>query len=96
MEFSGEQGNFEKRLVTPDKFTEFTGRIKTNRDNEIKIYGVDNLMYIDGIKDVEPSTILISDCEKLVELDCSGSPNLRSLQLANNRLLQKLVCKDCQ
>lgn len=96
VEFSGEQGNFEKRLVTPDGFTEFTGRIKTNRDNEIKIYGVDNLMYIDGIKDVEPSTILISDCEKLVELDCSGSPNLRSLQLANNRLLQKLVCKDCQ
>lgn len=94
--FSGEQGNTEKRLVTSEGFTEFTGEIKTDRDNEIKIYGVDNLMYIDGIKDVEPSILLLSECEKLIELDCSGSPNMRSLQLAKNRLLQKLVCKDCQ
>ena len=93
--FSGASGNEEKRLVTPDGFTEFTGHIATTRDNEIKIYGADNLMYIDGIKDLQPSVLLLSECEKLVELDCSNSQFMRSLQLANNRLLQKLVCKNC-
>ena len=95
MIFSGASGNEEKRLVTADGFTEFTGHIATTRDNEIKIYGADNLMYIDGIKDLQPSVLLLSECEKLVELDCSGSQYMRSLQLANNRLLQKLVCKNC-
>lgn len=94
--FSGATGNQEKRLVNAEGFTEFTGHIATTRDNEIKIYGADNLMYIDGIKDLQPSVLLLSECEKLVELDCSGSPNMRSLQLANNRLLQKLVCKNCK
>lgn len=93
--FSGSTGNEEKRLVTADGFTEFTGYIATERDNEIKIYGADNLMYIDGIRDLQPSVLLLSECEKLVELDCSGSQFMRSLQLANNKLLQKLVCKNC-
>jgi hypothetical protein len=93
--FSGATGNVEKRLVTADGFTEFTGYVATTRDNEINIYGADNLMYIDGIRDLQPSVLLLTQCEKLVELDCSGSQHMRSLQLANNRLLQKLVCKNC-
>ena len=93
--YSGSSGNMEKRLVTADGFTEFTGLIATTRDNEVKILGADNLMYIDGVKEVQPSALLLAECEKLIELDCSGSSYLVDLKLANNKLIQKLVCKNC-
>ena len=94
--FSGASGNYQKLLCDKTGFTEFVGNIATDRDNEIKIFCAGQLMYIDGIKDVYPSVLLLSEASKLVEVDCSGSKNMRSLQLANNKLLQKIVCKNCQ
>lgn len=94
--FSGAQGNIQTLKCTKDSWTTFTGFISTERDNEINISNAGQIMYLDGIKDLYPSVLLLGEATKLVELDCSNSPYMRTLELSTNYLLQKVNCSNCE
>ena len=94
--FSGAQGNTQTLKCEKDSWTTFTGFISTERDNEINISNAGQIMYLDGIKDLYPSVLLLGEATKLVELDCSNSPYMRTLELSTNYLLQKVDCSGCE
>lgn len=93
--FSDASGNKFRKYVDRDKWTEFTGTISSETDNNIYISGAKNLMNIDGLKQLNVASALIEEAERLIELDVSGSNYLRGVFLGKNRFLQKLKLNDC-
>ncbi|MGL5719140.1 CotH kinase family protein [Cetobacterium sp.] len=93
--FSDAVGNQFKKYVSRNEWTDFTGTISSDTDNNIHITGAKNLMYVDGISQLNVSSLLIGEAERLVELDVSGSIFLEGVYLGNNRMLQKLKLNNC-
>ena len=93
--FSDDNEDKIKKLVNKDSWTEFSCDLKNGKDNNISITGAPDLMYIDGIEDLFVSSLLLSDAERIVEVNCHGSKNLHQLLLGNNYLLQKVDCGNC-
>ncbi|MGL5716505.1 MAG: CotH kinase family protein [Cetobacterium sp.] len=93
--FSDAAGNKFEKYVSRNEWTEFTGVISSDTDNNIHITGAKNLMYVDGISDLNVSSLLIGEAERIVELDVSGSEFLEGVYLGNNKMLQKLKLNDC-
>ena len=83
------------KYVNKNDWTEFRGRPSSSVDNNISITGAPSIMYIDGIKAVQPSTLLFANAENIVEIDCSGSPHLKKVDLKSNKLLQRANFGDC-
>lgn len=92
---SNDEGSHITKYVGKDAWTEFKGRPSSSVDNNISITGAPNIMYIDGIKAIQPSTLLFANAEKIVEIDCSGSPHLKKVDLKKNYLLQKANFSEC-
>lgn len=84
-----------KKYVGKNNYTEFTMYVDNGTDNNIEIYGCDNIMYLDGIKNLDVRSINIANARKLVELDISNSGRIEEISLGNNRYLQKVLCNDC-
>ncbi|WP_304576572.1 BspA family leucine-rich repeat surface protein [Romboutsia ilealis] len=95
IKFSDAASNQVKKLVSKDKWYEFTGTINNGTDNNIYIYGAPGLMYLDGLKDLQISNLAIGNATKIVEIDCRGSRHLNQLQLGANKLLQKVDVSGC-
>lgn len=53
-------------------YAAFTYNLQNATDNNIEIDGSSNVMYIDGLKALNPGSINIAQAGKLVELDISG------------------------
>lgn len=84
-----------KLYVGKNNFTEFTMYVDNGTDNNIEIYGTDNIMYLDGIKNLDVRSINIANATKLVELDISHSSRIEEISLGNNKYLQRVLCNDC-
>lgn len=93
--FSDAVGNQFRKYVSRNEWTEFTGMISSDTDNNVHITGAKNLMYVDGINQLNVSSILIGEAERLVELDISGSEFVEGVYLGNNTMLQKLKLNNC-
>lgn len=94
--FSDQATGKIKRYCDKDKWYEFKGIIENEKDNNITIYGANNIMYIDGIEQLNCSALHVSNAENLVEINIPGSKNIQILELGSNDMLQKLNCKNCE
>ncbi|AEO93612.1 gp353 [Bacillus phage G] len=93
--FSDAANTKVKLYVEKAGYTDFSMFVNNGTDNNIEIYGCDNIMYIDGIKKLDVRSINIANAYKLVELDISNSNRIEEISLGNNRYLQKVLCNDC-
>ena len=84
-----------RKLVSNDKFTEFTGRVNTDRDQEIIVTNAKHIMEIQGLEKINVSFVKVSTAEKLTSLNVSNSKRLTSLEIGNNRMLQTLQATNC-
>lgn len=84
-----------KKYCDKDKWYEFKGIIENEKDNNITIRGANNIMYIDGLEQLNCSALHATNAENLVEISIAGSENIQILELGNNTMLQKLNCKNC-
>ena len=91
----GDDGTQVRKLVSSDGYTEFTGRVTTNTDQEIIITNAEHLMEIDGIHRINTSFVNIGNATKLTKINCANSTKLKSLQLSNNKMLQKVDVSNC-
>lgn len=91
----GDDGTQVRKLVSSDDYTEFTGRVNTNTDQEIIITNAEYLMEIDGIQRINTSFVNVGNATKLTQINCANSTKLKSLQLSNNKLLQKVDVSNC-
>lgn len=94
--FSDSATDKVKKYVDKDLWYEFDADLKNGRDNNISIYGADNIMYIDGIQDLNASFINVGQARKLVELDCSNSSYIQQISLGDNAYLQSVKCPNCK
>jgi hypothetical protein len=84
-----------KLYVNKDSWTTFSMYVDNGTDNNIEIYGVDNVMYLDGLKDLDVRSLNIANARKLIELDISGSTRIEEISLGRNDYLQKVLVKNC-
>ena len=84
-----------KQYCDKDKWYEFKGIVENEKDNNIQIRGAGNIMYIDGLEQLNCSALHVSNAENLVEINIPNSKNIQILELGSNTMLQKLNCKNC-
>lgn len=93
--FSDSSSAKMKKYVDKDRWYDFTYNIGNGRDNNIFIAGASNIMYVNGIENLNASFINIGQANKLVSLDCSGSTYIQQIALADNPFLQSVKCNKC-
>ncbi len=84
-----------KLYVGKDKFTTFTMTVTNGTDNNIEIYGANNIMYLDGLKSLDVRQLSLANAAKLVELDVSYSNRIEEIELGSNTYLNRLYCNNC-
>lgn len=84
-----------KLFVGKDQFTTFTMDVSNGTDNNIEIYGANNIMYLDGLKSLDVRQLSLASAEKLVELDISYSNRIEEIELGKNTYLNKLYVNNC-
>lgn len=86
----------ERIYVSRDRDYNFDVTITNDTENDFTIYGADNLMYLQGMEQLFVSHINIAGAEKLTEINCSESPNIKGIAIGNdNKYLQKVIANDC-
>ena len=93
--FSDSSTGTVRKWCDKDKWYEFTNNITNAVDNNITIRGITNVMYLQGLENLNVSSLLMSNAKGLCEIDIHGSKRIQRLELGNNVMLQKLNCKDC-
>ena len=93
--FSDSATGTVKKWCDKDKWYTFTNNITNAVDNNITVRGVTNVMYLQGLEDLNVSSLLVSNAQRLCEIDIHGSKRIQRLELGNNVMLQKLNCKNC-
>ena len=93
--FSDSATGTVKKWCDKDKWYEFKNTITNAVDNNITVRGVTNVMYLQGLEDLNVSSLLVSNAQRLCEIDIHGSKRIQRLELGNNVMLQKLNCKNC-
>lgn len=77
-------------------WTIFNVNISNVENNNTTIYGADNIMEIEGIKEMDISFIDIQNARKLIKLDVQGNTRLSSIIMNNNKYLRQLNLKGCK
>lgn len=77
-------------------WTVFKVDISNVENNNTTIFGVDNIMEIEGIKEMDISFIDIQNARKLIKLDVEGNTRLSSIIMNNNKYLRHLNLKGCK
>lgn len=87
----------ERVYVNRDRDYEFNVEITNDTENDFTIYGADNLMYLKGMDQLFISHMNIAGAEKLVEVDCNNSPNIKGISIgSHNKYLQRVIAHDCK
>jgi hypothetical protein len=84
-----------KKYVSKEYYVDFEMLVNNGTDNNIEIYGCDNIMYIDGINGLDVRQLNIANATKLTELDISYNTRIEEIELGNNTYLTKLICNNC-
>ena len=93
--FSDSATGTVKKWCDKDKWYTFTNTISNAVDNNITIRGITNVMYIEGLEDLNVSSMIMKYAKKLCKIDIHGSKRIQRLELGSNEMLQTLNCKDC-
>ena len=95
IKFSDSATGIVKKWCDKDKWYTFTNTITNAVDNNITIYGITNVMYIEGFENLNISSMQMKYAKKLCKIDIHGSKRIQRLELESNEMLQTLNCKDC-
>ena len=95
IKFSDSATGIVKKWCDKDKWYTFTNTITNAVDNNITIYGITNVMYIEGFENLNISSMQMKYAKKLCKIDVHGSKRIQRLELESNEMLQTLNCKDC-
>ena len=87
-------GELQTKRVGRNKTVTFSSSIPTETDQEVLIYAADQLKTIDGISNLTPSALMMSNATRLTKLECK-SEKLLSVSVENNKLLQVINLKGC-
>ena len=93
--FSDSATGTVKKWCDKDKWYTFTNTITNAVDNNITIRGITNVMYIEGLENLNVSSMIMGQAKKLCKIDIHGSKRIQRLELGNNEMLQELNCKNC-
>jgi hypothetical protein len=93
--FSDSATGTVKKWCDKDKWYTFTNTISNAVDNNITIRGITNVMYIEGLEDLNVSSMIMKYAKKLCKIDIHGSKRIQRLELGSNEMLQTLNCKNC-
>lgn len=93
--FSDSATGSVKRWCDKDQWYDFTNEITNAVDNNITIRGITNVMYIDGLENLNVSSMIMGNARRLCEININGSKRIQRLELGNNTMLQTLNCKSC-
>lgn len=86
---------FVKLRCDRNGWTEFKVNISNIENNNTTIYGADNIMDIEGIKNLNISFLDIQNAKKLSKLDLEGNNRLTSIIMNNNKFLRTINLKNC-
>lgn len=87
----------ERIYVSRDRDYDFNVTITNDTENDFTIYGADNLMYLKGMDQLFVSHINIAGATKLIEIDCSDSPNIKGIAIgSDNKYLQRVMASNCR
>lgn len=76
-------------------WTTFKTNISNIENNNTTIFGADNIMEIEGLKELNISFLDIQNARKLTKLDVAGNKRLTSIVMNNNRYLRTLDIQGC-
>lgn len=93
--FSDSATGTVRKWCDKDKWYTFTNTISNDVDNNITIYGITNVMYIEGLENLNVSSMQMKYAKKLCKIDIHGSKRIQRLELESNEMLQTLNCKGC-
>lgn len=88
----------EDQVLTcgPEEYTVFPCPEMTNdRNNNIRFYGVNNIMEIDGLEKLNLSQLLIGRMTRLTSVKLPGSELLKEIDVKGCEYLQELDLSDC-
>lgn len=85
-------------VLTTDKNKEtvFKCNVTNGKDNELKIKGANNLMYIEGLDKLNISELKIGGAERLTNVEIPNSNLLTELELGENKYLRVLDVSNCR
>lgn len=87
----------ERVYVSRDRDYDFNVEITNDTENDFTIYGADNLMYLKGMDQLFVSHINVAGATKLIEIDCSNSPNIKGIAIgSDNKYLQRIMAYNCK
>jgi hypothetical protein len=93
--FSDATNDIMRKYCDKDEWTEFSMYVDNGTDNNMTVYGCSNVMYLDGLKDLDVRSLNLGNARKLVELDISNSTRIQSISLGQNEYLQKVLVNGC-
>lgn len=83
------------KMCNNKEWTEFSYYFDGVYQRDISISGARYIIGLEGVANKETLMLDVSLAEKLIEIDCSGNPNLTSIDLSNCVRLKKLNAHDC-
>lgn len=83
------------KLCNNKEWTEFSYYFDGVYQRDISITGAKYIMGLEGIDNCELLMLDVRYCEKLIEINAKGNPNLTSLNLSNCIRLQRLDVSGC-
>lgn len=78
-----------------DSFAQWGGVCQNDKDNNIAIMGVENILDIQGLEDMNVSHLLYSNMKRITTIQMQRAP-IREITLGQNIMLQKIDLKDCK
>ena len=90
---AGGSGIQTKRVGKGEK-VRFEYNMPTETDQEILVYAGHYIKSLGNISNLQPSTLLIANADRLTEIECH-SPNLINTDLSECTLLQRIDISDC-
>ena len=90
---AGGTGIQTKRVGKGEK-VRFEYNMPTETDQEILVYAGHYIKSLGNISNLQPSTLLIANADRLTEIECH-SPNLINTDLSECTLLQRIDISDC-
>ena len=77
-----------------DSFAQWGGVVQNDKDNNVAIMGVENILDIQGLEDMNVSHLLYSNMQRITTIEMPRAP-IRELTLGLNTMLQKVNLKNC-
>ena len=88
-------GELETKKIGRDKTVTFSTTIPTATDQEIILYAAQEIKTIDGISNLNPTALMLSNATRLTKLICTSAKALLNVSVDNNTYLKTINLNGC-